>query len=74
MENLINTITSNPVYMIITGILVVLILFLLIKKLFKIFVFVCILFILFLAYVRFSGGNVKETIKEIKDKGQGIIK
>ena len=63
MENLLNIILSNSLYMIIAGIALVIILFLLIKKLFKFLLYACILFIAFLAYVHYTGGSVKETIK-----------
>ena len=74
MENLMSTILSSPVYMIIAGIALVIILFLLIKKLFKFLLYACIIFIAFLAYVHYTGGSVKETIKNAKDKGEEIIK
>ncbi len=74
MENLLNIILSNSVYMIIAGIALVIILFLLIKKLFKFLLYACILFIAFLVYVHYTGGSVKETIKNAKDKGEEIIK
>jgi hypothetical protein len=60
--------------MIIGGIALVIILFLLIKKLFKFLLYSCILFITFLAYVHYTGGSVKETIKNAKEKGEEIIK
>ena len=74
MENLLNIILSNSLYMIIAGIALVIILFLLIKKLFKFLLYACIIFIAFLAYVHYTGGSVKETIKNAKDKGEEIIK
>ena len=74
MKNLIDTILSNPVYMIIAGIAIIIIIFLLMKKFFKYFIFACILFIAFLAYVHFTGGSVEETINDAKNKGEEIIK
>ena len=74
MQNLINNILSNPTYLVIAGIAIVIILFLLIKKLFKFFIYACVIFIAFLVYVHFTGGNVKETIKNAKEKGEEIIK
>jgi hypothetical protein len=74
MEKLLNIILSNQVYIIIAGIAIVIIIFLLIKKLFKFFLYACILFIAFLAYVHYTGGSVKETIKDVKEKGKKIIK
>ena len=73
MGNLINTIFSNPVYIVITGVIFAIIIFLLIKKLFKFFIYACVIFIAFLVYVHFTGGSVKETIKDAKDKGAEII-
>ena len=74
LENLISSILSNPLYIIIAGIALVIILFLLIKKLFKFLLYACILFIAFLAYVHYTYGSVKETIKNAKEKGVEIIK
>ena len=73
MQNLINNILSNPTYLIIAGIAIVIILFLLIKKFFKFFIYACILFVAFLVYVHFTGGSIKETIKDAKDKGAEIV-
>ena len=74
MEKLLNIILSNHLYIIIAGIAIVIIIFLLIKKLFKFFLYASILFIAFLAYVHYTGGSVKETIKNAKEKGVEIIK
>ena len=73
MENFMSIILSNTVYMIIAGVAIAIILFLLIKKLFKFFLFACILFITFLAYIHYTGGSVKETIKDVKEEGREII-
>ncbi len=73
MNNLWNTILSNPVYMVIAGLTFVIILFLLVKKLFKFVAYACIIFIVFLAYVHFTGGSVKESIKDVKEKGKKIM-
>ena len=74
MQYLINTILSNPVYIAIAGIAIVIILFLLIKKLLKFLAYACILFIAFLAYVHLTGGSVKETITDVQNKGKDLIK
>ena len=74
MDNLISTILSNPVYMIIAGIALVIIIFLLLKKLFKLFFWACAFFIVFLAYVHYTGGSVKDTLIEAKEKSEELIK
>jgi hypothetical protein len=73
MENLISTILSNPTYLIITGLAIVIIIFLLIKKLFKILIYAFVLFIAFLTYIYLTGGSVNETIKDVKNKSREII-
>ena len=73
MENLISTILSNPIYLIITGLAIVIIIFLLIKKLFKILIYAFVLFIAFLIYIYLTGGSVNETIKDVKNKSREII-
>ena len=72
MENLINTIFSNPAYIVISGVIFSIIIFLLIKKIFKFFIYACVIFIAFLVYVHFTVGNIKETIKDVKDKTEEI--
>ena len=74
MENLMSTILSNPAYMIIAGIACVIIIFLLLKKLFKLFFWACAIFIVFLAYVHYTGGSVKDTLIEAKEKSEELIK
>ena len=73
MENLISTILSNPIYLIITGLAIVIIIFLLIKKLFKILIYAFVLFIAFLTYIYLTDGSVNETIKDVKNKSREII-
>ena len=73
MENLIRTILSNPIYLIITGLAIVIIIFLLIKKLFKILIYTFVLFIAFLIYIYLTGGSVNETIKDVKNKSREIM-
>jgi hypothetical protein len=45
----------------------------LIKKLIKLVLVVLIALGLFLAYVHFTGGDVKETLNEGKDKANGLL-
>jgi hypothetical protein len=73
MENLISTILSNQIYLIITGLAIVIIIFLLIKKLFKILIYAFVLFIAFLTYIYLTGGRVNETIKDVKNNSREII-
>jgi hypothetical protein len=73
MENFMSIILSNTIYVIIAGFAIAIILFLLIKKLFKFFLLACILFIAFLAYINYTGGSVKETIKDVKAEGIEMI-
>lgn len=73
MENFLSIILSNTLYIIIAGSAIVIILFLLIKKLFKFFLLACILFIVFLAYIKYTGGSVKETIKDVKEEGIEMV-
>jgi hypothetical protein len=73
MENLISTILSSPIYLIITGLAIVIIIFLIIKKLFKILIYAFVLFIAFLTYIYLTGGSVNETIKDVKNNSREII-
>ena len=73
MENFLSIILSNTLYIIIAGSAIVIILFLLIKKLFKFFLLACILFIVFLVYIKYTGGSVKETIKDVKEESIEMV-
>jgi hypothetical protein len=73
MENFMSIILSNTLYIIIAGSAIAIILFLLIKKLFKFFLLACILFITFLVYIKYTGGSVKETIKDVKEESIEMV-
>lgn len=68
MNNLISTIFSNPVYLAIAGVVLLIVVILVIKKLFKVLIYVCLFFALFLAYVKYTGGDVKKTLEDVKNK------
>ena len=73
MQNLIDIILSKPAYIIIVGVAAFILLFLLVKKLFKLFGYAVIVFIAFLAYLHFTGGSIKNAIKDVKGRGEEII-
>ncbi|MEA3296133.1 MAG: hypothetical protein U9Q27_03290 [Patescibacteria group bacterium] len=85
MESIINTLSSNPVFLIIFVILVIIIIFSIVKRLFKLLIPLIILVGLYAGYLYNTGQNIpttkediikhgKEKIEVIKDKGEKILK
>ena len=73
MNNLIDLILSSPLYQIIAAIIIIVLVYFLIKKLFKLVLVAVIIFTAFLAYVHYSGGDVKDVVKQAKDKSGELI-
>ena len=73
MHQLIETIFSNPLYMIIAAVLIIFIVIFLVKKIFKILMFAVLLFLMFLAYLHFTGGDVNSVAKKVTEKSENII-
>jgi len=65
MENLVNIITSNTIYMVLAVIIVIAIILSLIKKFFKLLVTACLILGLYVAYLAFTGQSIPITKKEI---------
>jgi hypothetical protein len=85
MDSIINTLTSNPIFLIIFVVLVIVIIFALIKRLFKLLIPLLILIGLYAGYLYITGQKIpttkediikygKEKIEVIKDKGEKILK
>jgi len=65
MQDLIDKLTSNPVYLTIGVILIVVFLFAVMKRVVKLLIFLFIAVILFLVYVHYNGNSVKDKIERI---------
>ncbi len=85
MESIINTLSSNPVFLIILVILVIVIIFSIVKRLFKLLIPLIILIGVYAGYLYVTGQKIpttkediikhgKEKIKVIKDEGEKILK
>ncbi|NOZ04580.1 MAG: hypothetical protein GXO92_08295 [FCB group bacterium] len=74
MEQFIETLTANPVYLIVAVVLAIIILFGAVKKLFKLVLLVLAIFILYIAYMVWTGKevNMKSITKEIQTAGEKI--
>jgi len=73
MENLIELITSNPVYLAIAVILAVVIVYGFVKKIIKLALVAGAIFILYVAYLHYSGKNTSEISKTVSESAE-IIK
>ena len=73
MENIIELITSNPVYLAIAVILAVVVVYGFVKKIIKLALVAGAIFILYVAYLHYSGKNTSEITKTVS-KSAEIIK
>ncbi len=69
-QNIYQIIISEPIYLIITTILLLIIAYSILKKLFKMLVMILIILILYIAYLMYTGQNLpsEENINSIKEK------
>ena len=73
MENIIELITSNPVYLAIAVILAIVIVYGIVKKIIKLALVTGAVFILYVAYLHYSGKNTSEISKTVS-KSAEILK
>ena len=73
MENIIELITSNPVYLAIAVILAIVVVYGLVKKIIKLALVTGAVFILYVAYLHYSGKNTSEISKTVS-KSAEILK
>ena len=73
MENIIEAITSNPVYLAIAVILAIVVVYGFIKKIIKLVLVTVSIFILYIAYLHYMGKNTAE-ITESVSKSAEILK
>lgn len=74
MEQLIEKVISNPLYLTLSVIIMVVLLYAIVKRIVKLLIFLVILMIAFLAYVHYTGSTVKETLEKAKEKGEKVLK
>ena len=73
MENIIEAITSNPVYLAIAVVLAVVIVYGFVKKIIKLALVTVSVFILYVAYLHYTGKNTAEISKQVS-KSAEILK
>ena len=73
MENIIELITSNPVYLAIAVILAIVVVYGFVKKIIKLALVTGAVFILYVAYLHYSGKNTSEISKTVS-KSAEILK
>lgn len=66
LEQIINTLTSNPLYLVIAVVLSVVILIGVIKKLLKLVLIAAAIFVLYIAYMIWTGQEVPDSIEKVK--------
>lgn len=65
MQDLIDKVLTNPLYLTIAGILVIVILYAVFKRIVKLLIILLIALILFLVYVHYTGNSVKEKMERM---------
>ena len=73
MENIIETITANPVYLAIAVILAVIVVYGFIKKIIKLVLVTASIFILYIAYLHYTGKDTAEITQSVS-KSAEILK
>ena len=73
INNIIATLYSDPVYLIIGVILSALLLYSLLKKLIKLVMYVLAIIVIYLAYLYYSGQEVPKNVDELMDHGKKTI-
>ena len=74
MQSVINLILSNPLYIGITVVFLLILIFVLVKQLFKLMLYVILAFVLLVGVVYYFNIDVRETVDESKAKTEQIIK
>ena len=72
MENIIEVITSNPVYLAIAVILAVVVIYGFVKKIIKLVLVAASIFVLYVAYLHFTGKNTSEISKTVSKSAEVI--
>lgn len=74
MPPLIDNLISNPVYIII-GILIIIVLFYsMFRRMMKLILFIILVLIAFIAYIRYAGSDINDIIHNTKEKGEKTVK
>ena len=67
MENTIDTIFSNPVYIAIAGVLAIMLVYAIIKKIIKLVFTIGILLVLYAVYLNYTDQEVPQNLEELKE-------
>ncbi len=73
LEQIINTLTSNPLYLVIAVAFAVIILFGVIKKLLKLVLVVAAVFVIYIAYLIWTGQEVPDSFDKVKQSAQESV-
>tara|TARA_Y100001970_G_C13993738_1_gene729573 strand:- start:325 stop:624 length:300 start_codon:yes stop_codon:yes gene_type:complete len=73
INNIITTLYSDPVYLIIAVILSALLLYSLLKKLIKLVMYVLAIIVVYLAYLYYSGQKIPKNVDELMTHGKQTI-
>ena len=67
MEQFVNLLLENPLYLVIAVIVSIAVLLLFLKKIIKLLIVVAAVFILYIAYLYWTGGNITEAVRSIEE-------
>jgi uncharacterized membrane protein (DUF106 family) len=80
LENLLNSISSNPAYLAVTIVLMAMIAFSVVKRLFKLVTLGITLLVLYYAYIIFTGqplpdlDNIQSQVQELQESAKSTVK
>ena len=73
MENTIDTIFSNPVYIAIAGVLAIILVYAIIKKIIKLVFSIGVLLVLYVVYLNYTDQEVPQNLEELKESVSGSV-
>ncbi len=73
METLISTATSNPVYLGILGVIIIILVYALIKKIIKLVVSFGVLLVMYVFYLNYTDQEIPATVDDLKKSMSGNV-
>ena len=73
MENTIDTIFSNPVYIAIAGVLAIMLVYAIIKKIIKLVFTIGVFLVLYAVYLNYTDQEVPQNLEELKESVSGSV-
>ncbi len=73
MENFFEMALSNPIYIAILGIILILLTYAIIKKIIKLVISIGVILIMYVLYLNYTGQDVPKTVEDLKESVSGNV-